>query len=220
MLKAIKLFNRGKSTAINSIFNNELSYILDPRLNSFTRYCLLLAPEYWYHAPSSVDHHHYKDEWKKGGRVLHAKRTCRVAMALCDACSIGDLDRDIVLSGALLHDICVWGADDEPVSNRALPQHPKLAADKIRQVYSTYRFNTPPIMWPRVLLNMFTGGKKMDNYAPGFVTIERLANIIESHMGKWGNKEPMSNIAKILHTADLITSRDYIRVTPLGKKIK
>jgi len=200
-----------------AVFPNELSEIESTSLSMFTKYVLLRAPEYWWEVESSR-RHHFPDERKKHGRVLHAKRALRVSMALCEVESIIDIDRDIVLSAALLHDICVWGEEDKPRSDKALPEHPALAANMIRMLYIEYG-NEISYRLSLMIFYTFTG-MRVKNFMPSSVTVERLALAIESHMGKWGNKEPIGKIANIVHIADLIASREYIKVIPLGCKIK
>ena len=190
---------------VKDVFRNELPLITDDNVREFTVYCLSKAPAYWWEAHSSKVHH-FKDERKRGGRILHAKRVFRVADMMCEAHSITGKKRDYVLSAALVHDTCIWGLDDKPWSQKAMPNHPLMAVMHVKWCFDTFvkEFEL----------------KYQNTCKPGITNEDSLTicSIIHTHMGKWGTEPPQTVEQWVLHEADMVASREYIKVIPLKKK--
>lgn len=88
---------------------NEINLIKNREIKSFVRALLVNAPQVFWYAPSSLDENGYTphplDEYGEGGMVLHTKRVVHAVMVLSSAVSLDGLEADLLLAGALLHDI-------------------------------------------------------------------------------------------------------------------
>ncbi len=162
----------------------ELGLIENVDLREFTHCGLLRAPTYWWTIESSKDHH-CKDERKKGGRVLHAKRCAKIAYCMAEALYLDKFEYNLLISASLLHDMCVRGGEDECHTDKALYEHPLLVRVKLYGLILDYRHHH----WMAPLLGL-----------------------IETHMGRWGPRSPESELEKLFHMADLVASRDFVKV--------
>ncbi|KKL85976.1 hypothetical protein LCGC14_1949350 [marine sediment metagenome] len=178
-------------------FSTELDLIEDEDFRAFTERVLNAAPDYFWSVPSSSSHHP-EDERIEGGRVLHARRCVRLANDICDAMD-GSLfsvylKRDILISAALVHDICIRGSNDRPSSDKAMYDHGKIAYFFIRDAAHKLV------------------GRELHPVMP----IGALTGLVESHMGRWGPTPPTGYAQVLFHLIDYIVSRESIRVEPLG----
>jgi len=68
--------------------------------------------------------HHPVDERGPWGNLLHTLRVVRLVKLISDCCDFGPSINDVLISAALLHDICRFGLDDSAAST--VPEHPFL----------------------------------------------------------------------------------------------
>lgn len=90
----------------------EINRIMDQGIRFFTRAMLLAAGAEFWEAPASTSgKHHPPDEHSTGGNVLHTLRVCRLVRIMCDSQDRDQMERDVAMAAALLHDLCknvVW----------------------------------------------------------------------------------------------------------------
>ena len=99
------------------------------------------------------------------------------------------MERDLLISASLLHDICIRGSRDKQNSNKAEPNHPVLAVLAIAGVVSRLEIQFLEHDW-----------------------VMTLVGLVDTHMGKWGSAEPTTELQKLFHMVDMIASRDYVKV--------
>ena len=90
----------------SDVLKKELALITTVGLRKWTKATLDKAPDYFYVAQaSSSGKYHPKCTIKKGGLVTHVKRAVYLVNHICEGWGIFKLDRDIVISAVILHDI-------------------------------------------------------------------------------------------------------------------
>ncbi|NQT22349.1 MAG: HD domain-containing protein [Candidatus Omnitrophica bacterium] len=88
------------------VLKNELELISDLTIQDWTLRTLKKVPSYFWKAPSSMSgKYHPACSGGKAGLIIHVKRAVYLANDICMAWGIFDLDRDIVISSIILHDI-------------------------------------------------------------------------------------------------------------------
>lgn len=175
-------------TIINPITQicDAMSSIYDDSIRSWTMSMMAHAPQaFWDKAASSTGRYHKEDENCQYGQVIHTLRVIAVAEHLARMIDLNDLEADILLSSACLHDICKYGVDGE--SEYSLSEHPLLVK----------RF------WELNLLML-----PLCNHA------KEIIDTVIQHSGRWtGLPHPtFTKLGKLLHTADFIASRRNIMV--------
>jgi len=94
----------------HEILASEIDLIKNEKIKQFTINTLNNAPDYFFEAPaSSTGKYHPECTCKKGGLIVHVKRAVFIANRLCEGWAIFDIERDIVLSATILHDIAKTG---------------------------------------------------------------------------------------------------------------
>lgn len=178
-----------------AMFINEINDIADDGLRNLATEILANADDYFFTIPaSSTGKNHPPFSSGEGGLVRHTKCVVYMVKCLCESFDIDEYKRDMLIVAAIAHDIKKQG--DEGVGH-TVHEHPLLAARYVCKVYAT-------------------SGIIIRN---GVVSI--IADMISSHMGKWGanpkyigDKKPLplpeSDCAKILQAADYIASRREI----------
>ena len=107
------------------IFKNELLQIKDVSIKEFTRNTLLNVPDYFFIAQaSSTGKYHPACTCCEGGLLIHVKRAFYIANRLCEGWGIFNLERDIVLSAILLHDIAKTPHNDPKYTYADFENHP------------------------------------------------------------------------------------------------
>ncbi|MCK9543590.1 MAG: HD domain-containing protein [Novosphingobium sp.] len=90
----------------SDIFNNELNLIKNHDVRKWTKDTLENAPDYfWIAQASSSGKYHPACTNRKGGLLIHVKRVVYLANRLCEGWGLFGIERDIVLSACILHDI-------------------------------------------------------------------------------------------------------------------
>lgn len=164
--------------------------------------CLLEVPDYFFTVPASTSNHHPPDERGKGGNVLHTKRVFSICNMLAKLATFQnggeDLERDILLSAALLHDTLQYGIP--PISEQKTdPYHPFYP-----YFYYNSKFRHP-------------GEEDVIGQVKKNIRNDILL-VVSLHMGRWTPFVPFSytdrqiRLGKILHKADYIASRENVTV--------
>jgi hypothetical protein len=180
-----------------ALFAKEINAIKDDDLKKLATAIIFNADDYFFTIPaSSSGKNHPPFSLGEGGLVRHTKCVVYMVKCLCESFNIDEYKKDMLIVAALAHDIKKQGDCAEGVGH-TVHEHPLLAAQYVCDVYFASDI---------VILN-------------GVVGI--IADLISSHMGKWGadpkfigDKKPLpmpgSDCAKILQAADYIASRREI----------
>ena len=180
-----------------AMFVNEINDIADDDLRALATEIIACADDYFFTIPaSSSGKFHPPFSLGEGGLVRHTKCVVYMINCLCESFNIDEYKKDMLIVAALAHDIKKQGDCAEGVGH-TVHEHPLLAAQYVCEVYFASDI---------VILN-------------GVVGI--IADLISSHMGKWGadpkfigDKKPLpmpeSDCAKILQAADYLASRKEI----------
>lgn len=171
------------------LFSNELDWIKDSRIRDFAELMIKNAPEYFFIVPaSSSGKYHPPFDLGDGGLVRHTRCVAYFAKCMAESMMFSARDTDLIILGALAHDIKKQG---DGAGRHTVTEHPTLAARYIRDLYSSYE-DAP-----------FTHDE-----------LEKLCAAVESHMGIWGSKDglplPKTEFDKALQAADYIASRKAI----------
>jgi 23S rRNA maturation-related 3'-5' exoribonuclease YhaM len=115
-------------------FGAELDLIKDDGVRQFTEFALNKAPTYFWVVPSSsTGKYHPSQSNGKGGLVRHTRSAVYFAAdRLCRAYNVEGLDRDVVISAVLLHDLVKYG---QPMQKYTTKDHDKTGADYIYALY-------------------------------------------------------------------------------------
>lgn len=179
------------------MFSKEIEDIVDDGLRKLATEIIARADDYFFTIPaSSTGKNHPPFASGEGGLVRHTKCVVYMVKCLCESFNIDEYKRDMLIVAALAHDIKKQGDCAEGVGY-TVHEHPLLAARYVCEVYFASDIT---------VLN-------------GVVSI--IADMIASHMGKWGadpkyigNKKPLpfpqTECEKILQAADYLASRKEI----------
>ena len=162
----------------------EVYQIMHPELRDCVIAALEAAPEYFWTAPASRNHHP-PDERVTGGIIKHVKRAFVLGKQLCRAHGIVGFRRELILSAILVHDVCVQGEEDKGVGY-TVGDHELL----LRKYYIDYGV-----------------AQLVDN-----TYWTRILELVETHSGRWGEKRPENQMQYIVHIADYISSRSNVIV--------
>ncbi len=156
-----------------------LEAIEDKEIKGFTKELLKAAPEVYWTARASKNHH-LSDERLVGGNLLHTLRVVRLLDLIAESCRIMGLEKDTLIAAGILHDLCRYGLEGN--SGYTVPEHPLLVRALAIRLNLDFR-------------NTLKG--------------DTLLSIIERHMGIWGNPpfKPEVNLDSLLHLADCISAR-------------
>lgn len=165
---------------------DSMSSISDDSIRSWTMSMMAHAPQaFWDKSASSTGKYHKEDENGQYGQVIHTLRVIAVAEHLVRMADLSDIERDILISAASLHDICKYGVDGQ--SEHTLSEHPQLVKS----------------LWEMNLLIL-----------PKCEYDSQIIGTILQHSGRWGGlpHPPATILGKLLHIADFISSRNNIDV--------
>jgi len=140
------------------------------------------VPSKVWERPASTRYHSEKDK-AEYGMLNHTKSVVRICNILSDTYNLNTEENSILITAAILHDICKYGKEVE--SPKILTIHPYLAGELIRKLYT---------------------GKLEEN-------IEQVTVAVEDHMGRWSTKRPRGTpLGTLLHTADMVASNPNVTV--------
>lgn len=164
--------------------NPEIELIKDEYIKEWTKKTLENVPDYFWEAwASSTGKYHPVCVNRKKGLLIHVKRAVYFANRLCEGMGFNDLERDIVLSSVILHDIAKVPSPKE---------NPKITyAD-----YENHPINAEKYFAPVELL------KANDDHDDTFAEekYEEIRNCIRNHMGRWSPnsiKKPYEQYSKL-----------------------
>lgn len=108
-----------------NVLEKEINLIQDSGIKEFTKATLLNAPDYFFIAQASATgKYHPQCTCIKSGLLVHVKRAIYLANRLCDGYGIKGIDRDIVLSAIILHDIAKTPNNDPRYTFADFENHP------------------------------------------------------------------------------------------------
>jgi len=188
----------------------ELNLIQNKRIREWTEATLNKVHYYFFIASSSSSgKYHPKCTVKEGGLITHVKRAVYLANHICVGWGIFDLDRDIVISATILHDIA------------------KTPNKKVAHLYSMITTEEDFVNHPINAKKYFDTKIKLNKKI-----VNAINKCIQYHMGRWTpdsiKKEikEYSLIELAVYTADylssrkdLITPEDEIEMVELGDHI-
>jgi len=122
------------------VFEQELGLIFDVKIKEFTKFCLMVAPDYFFTdcPASSSGKYHPIDELGADGTIIHTKKVFTVAYALSRALSCEE-HRDEILAACIIHDICKQGMEK---TGHTVKNHPELAAELVKKVQEDTQYLT------------------------------------------------------------------------------
>lgn len=173
----------------------EIDLIVDESIKSFTRSVLLRAGPFWEIPASFSGKHHPPDERGTGGNVLHTKRVVRTVGLICQSYNCTDIEKDILTSAALLHDLTKGILIDGLDETRYDPMHPYTVdrfVNFIRQDDETYA----------------TENQSSTLYIKDEL-VNQIMKCIRFHLGPWSpvpETRPLYPMEMILHIADYCAS--------------
>ena len=180
-----------------AMFYKEINDIADDNLRKLAIEIIACADDYFFTIPaSSSGKFHPPFSLGEGGLVRHTKCVVYMVNCLCESFNIDEYKKDMLIVAALAHDIKKQGDCVEGLGY-TVHEHPVLAARYVCEVYFASDIVIPS----------------------GDVSL--IADMISSHMGKWGvdpkfigDKKPLpmpeSDCEKILQAADYLASRKEI----------
>lgn len=155
-------------------------------------------PDYFWHIPaSSSGKYHPECDFGEGGLVRHSIMVCTIALDLLVSevfLKNNPVNADLVTIAALFHDGFKSGkVIDGKHSEHTVFEHPLISADFVR--------------------------KHLENKGINQFVVNTICSAIETHMGKWTTstysdvvlQAPHSDFEKLIHVADYIASRKYIK---------
>ena len=153
-------------------------------LQKFVKEVVHKIPERMWSAPSSF-YHHLDDERIEWGNALHTLRVVDTCLIFVDSLLIVDLQRDLLIAAAILHDIGKRGLKGDTFRIMTA-LHPFIVRDIVRDL----DLPNPP----QEIMLVF--------------------EIIEDHMGKWTTRslprflgDKTFSPSAVLHLADCIVAR-------------
>lgn len=171
------------------MLNNELNLIQNLAIREWTKKTLENAPEYFWKAQaSSTGKYHPACTIKEGGLITHVKRAVYIVDRLSTGWGLNEIQRDIVISATILHDIAKVG-------------NPTVA----KTTYDDY------LNHPLNAEKYFAKVEKETN------VVNVINQCIKNHMGLWTPDsikkaiEDYSLLELIVYTADyLATTKDLV----------
>jgi HD superfamily phosphohydrolase YqeK len=113
-----------------NVLEQEINLIQNQEIKNFTKSTLNNTPNYFFIGmASSTGKYHPTCTCIKSGLLIHVKRTIYIANRLCDGWGIKGIDRDIVLSATILHDIAKVPSpkEDPKITYADYENHPVYA---------------------------------------------------------------------------------------------
>ena len=172
-----------------NVLEKEINLIQDLLIKDFTKATLQNTPDYFFIAPaSSTGKYHPMCTNKEGGLIVHVKRAVYIANRLCDGYGIKGIDRDIVLSAIILHDIAKVPSPKE---------NPKLT-------YADYENH--PINASKYFV--WSGSEQFSALIMG-----QINDCIRFHMGLWTPQSIKKDLKNYTLLELLVYTSDYIATT-------
>jgi 23S rRNA maturation-related 3'-5' exoribonuclease YhaM len=182
----------------SDILSNEINLIQDKNIKEFTINTLENAPDYFYRAmASSTGKYHPQCTCKVGGLITHVKRATYLANRLCDGYGIKNIDRDIILSAIILHDIAkVPSPKEDPKITYADYENHPINAEK-------YFIDIPKS-------DVIKKEYNIEAYKPEYGIIR---DCIRYHMGLWTPQSIKKDLKEYTLLELIVYTADYIAAT-------
>jgi HD superfamily phosphohydrolase YqeK len=176
----------------NDILLPEINLINTIYIKEWTIKTLENTPDYFFKAPaSSTGKFHPQCTCKEGGLIIHVKRAVYIANRLCSGWGIKDLDRDIVISATILHDIAKVG-------------NPAVA----KTTYEDYENH--PINGAELINSTLT---LAENSPPFNEIVRNIMDCVKYHMGLWTPEKVRKEIKDYTLLELVVYTADYIATT-------
>jgi len=173
-----------------NILEKEINLIQDSTIKEFTKKTLSNTPDYFFVGmASSTGKYHPQCTCRKSGLLIHVKRAIYTVNRLCDGWGIKGIDRDIVLSATILHDI-------------AKVPSPK---ENSKITYTDYE-NHP------INAEKYWFGEK-ETIMLGIDNLAKITNCIRYHMGLWTPQSIKKEIKDYTLLELIVYTADYIATT-------
>ena len=186
------------------ILKTELNYIKNDRIRKSAETFVNMLPDYFFTvAASSTGKYHPEFASGEGGLVRHSKAAAYILNEIISTKTFGDDftsdEKDLLRFAILVHDGFKHGLTEEPYTKH---EHPLICATCIRSAKDKMELSDDEI--------------------------EYVASAIESHMGEWNKSNysdielaiPTSNAQKLVHLADLLSSKKVLDIKFDGNEIK
>jgi len=169
--------------------------------------------------PSSfTGHHHPPDERGLDGLKKHIEKVCWFLDCVADEFLYSDEVRDILLTAAYFHDI---GKVEQIKVNEELILKSRKAKHQVR----IEREVKGPDLHAQIGVAIAT--EYLKEQGVDFSMIKTITEIIDTHMGHWYYKKPLTELQRMFALADFVVSRDEFRIgrkesrwTTIRKKLK
>jgi hypothetical protein len=174
------------------LLEGELKRLTDMRFRDYSLACIEEFPKYFWTAPASgTGKFHPEDENTEGGLVTHTRRVIRMCEHLSVLHSLNYIEKDVLLTAALLHDSYAKGLNSHSKNTSTDPYHPLYVPQKF------------PYMG---FSDKYIEEKEYDEIMLAVV----------SHSGRYSVTKSLNSdkkIPKILQVADYLASRRDITLT-------
>lgn len=167
------------------IFSEQLNLIQTPEVRSKVEEALSEIPEVFFFKPASSSGKYHPVECRgEGGLVTHTKYAVNTFMQLyrAQALEYPIFYIDCAIGALILHDGMKYGVDGE--LTHTTNEHPMLMAEYLYNKAIKFNF-------------------KSDD----FDAWSCMSSLIKTHHGIWGDVQPATNLAWLVHYADLIASK-------------
>ena len=186
------------------ILKTELNYIKNDRIRKSAETFVEMLPDYFFKiAASSTGKYHPDFASGEGGLVRHSKVASYILNEIVSTHTFGDDftndQKDLLRFAILVHDGFKHGVLEEQYTKH---EHPLICATCLRASKDKLELTDDEI--------------------------EYVATAIESHMGEWNKSNysdielalPVSEAQKLVHLADLLSSKKILNVKFDGNEIK
>ena len=174
-------------------FGRELALIQDSLVRRFTIEVLARVPDYFWTIPaSSSGKYHPPDHLGDGGLVRHVKKAVELSHKITETFELLPY-KDLVVSAILLHDGMKYGL-----------------SGKDYDAYKTHGELMKQFMLSLLQTNQLPGASEYNADADFQKKAARICDMVETHMGIWGNKKPSSRLQMCVHLADLMSAHKMI----------
>ena len=182
----------------------ELNYIRNDRIRRSAETFVNMLPDYFFTTPaSSTGKYHPEFASGEGGLLRHSKVATYILNEIVSTKTFGDDftadEKDLLRLAILIHDGFKHGITEDTYTKH---EHPLICATCFRAAKDKMELNDEEI--------------------------EYVATAIESHMGEWNKSNysdielalPVSKAQKLVHLADLLSSKKVLDVKFDGNEIK
>ena len=171
------------------LLQERINKVEDEKLRVLVQDCVGDLPRhFWMKPSSSTGKYHPKDEHLPGGLVLHTCRVVDTAIQLYES-HYFDVSKDELIVTCILHDCARFGLDEKSTMH-SIKNHATMGE---------WYFRTKS-------MEVDDTGKHIVDYGVPDESLERIAQSIGRHMGRWYTPGPESPLDWIVHLADMVAS--------------